>query len=64
MMRNIIDLCNHILLYSDVYYEGEEVTDDIRNAALNLCMKHGDDFCIGFIGNYLQVSREEYSDSL
>jgi len=64
MMRDMIDLCNHILLYTDVYYEGEDVTDDVREDALNLCMKYGDDFCIGFIENYLQVSKEEYSDSL
>ena len=57
-----------ILNYLDKVDAAEAVEQEKQNTrealAFELQMKYGDNFCIGFIENYLQVSKEEYSDSL
>lgn len=54
-MKNIIDVSNHIMLYSNIYCEGEEVTEECLEAALNLILEHGEDFVFNFVKNYLNL---------
>lgn len=63
-MQNLIDICNHILSHPDVYYEGHDPSLDVQEEALNLCLRHGERFCITFVRNYLQVHSEEVDDRL
>jgi hypothetical protein len=58
-MQNIIDMSNHILRFSRCYFETGIVTTVVREDALRLCLKHGDEFCIGFVSTYLKVQGEE-----
>ena len=59
-MQNIIDVSNHILKYSQVYTFEAPVTDLVKEEALQLCLKHGEEFVIMFIENYLKTITEEY----
>jgi len=59
-VQNIIDMCNHILGFSECYFETGIVTPVVREDALRLCQKHGDDFCIRFVSVYLDVQNQEY----
>jgi len=43
------------MLYSNVYCEGEEVTEECLEAALNLILEHGEDFVFNFVKNYLNL---------
>ena len=58
-MQNVIDVSNHILKYSQVYTLDQPVTNLVREEALMLCLKHGEEFIITFIENYLQLAYEE-----
>jgi hypothetical protein len=58
-MQNVIDVSNHILKYSQVYTFEEPVTDLVKEEALQLCLKHGEEFVILFIENYLNLMMEE-----
>tara|TARA_R100000935_G_scaffold42670_1_gene64656 strand:- start:1019 stop:1213 length:195 start_codon:yes stop_codon:yes gene_type:complete len=58
-MRNLIEVSNHILSHSECYLGEEEVTDSMREEALELCLKHGDAFVLDFTRVYLDVQREE-----
>ena len=58
-MQNVIDVSNHILKYSQVYTFEAPVTDLVKEEALQLCLKHGEEFVIVFIENYLQLMMEE-----
>jgi hypothetical protein len=59
-MQNIIDMSNHILGFSECYFETGIVTPVVREDALRLCLKHGDEFCIRFVSIYLEVQNQEY----
>lgn len=61
-MQNLIDMCNHILRFNDCYFETGTVTDTVREDALYLCSKHGDEFCIGFIARYLELQVKEFKN--
>ena len=58
-MKNVIDVSNHILKYSQVYLCQTECTELVRDEALELCYKHGEDFVLKFIENYLKLLSEE-----
>ena len=58
-MQNVIDVSNHILKYSQVYTLEAAVTDLVKEEALQLCLKHGEEFVIMFIENYLKQMTEE-----
>ena len=58
-MQNVIDVSNHILKYSQVYTFEAPVTDLVKEEALQLCLKHGEEFVILFIENYLNLMMEE-----
>ena len=58
-MQNVIDVSNHILKYSQVYTFEAPVTDLVKEEALQLCLKYGEEFVIVFIENYLQLMMEE-----
>ena len=61
-MQHIIDLSNHIMIYSDVYYEGSEVTQDLKEDISCLIGMYGESFCFNFIKNYLTLEeRNEWS---
>ena len=54
-MKNVIDVSNHILKYSQVYTLQAPVTDLVREEALQLCLVHGEEFVINYIENYLNL---------
>jgi hypothetical protein len=58
-MQNVIDVSNHILKYSQVYLCETDCTDLVRDEALELCYKYGEDFVLTFIENYLKLLSEE-----
>ena len=58
-MKDVIDVSNHILKYSQVYLCQTECTELVRDEALELCHKHGEDFVLTFIENYLKLLSEE-----
>ena len=62
-MQNIIDVSNHILKYSQVYTLQAPVTNLVREEALQLCLKHGEEFVINYIENYLTVEETHECDS-
>jgi len=61
-MQNIIDVSNHILKYSQVYTLQAPVTDLVREEALQLCLRHGEDFVINYIENYLTLEESYECD--
>lgn len=58
-MKNIIDVSNHILKYSQVYLCETECTDLVRDEALQLCLEHGEEFVVTFIETYLDTIVKE-----
>lgn len=58
-MKDVIDVSNHILKYSQVYLCQTECTELVRDEALELCYKYGEDFVLTFIENYLKLLSEE-----
>ena len=58
-MEKIIDLSNHIMLYSDIYSGYDEVTDSMRRDAENLMYRYGRQAVLDFVLVYLTVQREE-----
>ena len=58
-MEKVIDLSNHIMLYSDIYSGYDEVTDPMRRDAQYLINKYGKKEVLDFIMVYLTVQREE-----
>jgi hypothetical protein len=58
-MEKIIDLSNHIMLYSDIYSGYDEVTDSMRRDAENLMYRYGKQAVLDFVLVYLTVQREE-----
>jgi len=59
VMQSVIDVINHISKYAKVYHFYEPVGDEVRADALDLCLRHGDDFVITFIENYINLAIEE-----
>ena len=50
------------MIYSDVYYEGSEVTQDLKEDISCLIGMYGESFCFNFIKNYLTLEeRNEWS---
>jgi len=50
------------MIYSDVYYEGSEVTQDLKKDISRLIGMYGENFCFNFIKNYLTLEeRNEWS---
>ena len=43
------------MLYSKIYCEGDEVTEEFLEAVLNLISEHGEDFVFNFVKNYLNL---------
>ena len=61
-MQNVIDVSNQILKYSQVYTLQAPVTDLVREEALQLCLRHGEDFVINYIENYLTLEESYECD--
>ena len=61
-MQNIIDGSNHILKYSQVYTLQVPVTNLVREEALQLCLRHGEEFVINYIENYLTLEETHECD--
>jgi len=59
-MKDVIDVCNHILKYSETYAFRLPPTLELQEEALDLCLIHGEKFVIMFIENYLKTITEEY----
>ena len=60
-MQNIIDVTNHIIKYSQVYNFDAEITDLVKEEALELCSKHGEEFVFNYIENYLSLASRKIS---
>lgn len=60
-MQNIIDVTNHIIKYSQVYNFDAEITDLVKEEALELCLEHGEEFVFNYIENYLGLASREIS---
>ena len=61
-MKYVIDVSNHILKYSQVYTLQAPVTYLVREEALQLCLRHGEDFVINYIENYLTLEESYECD--
>ena len=61
-MQNIIDVSNHILKYSQVYTLQAPVTNLVRDEALQLCLRHGEEFVVNYIENYLTLEETNECD--
>jgi|TARA_R100000455_G_C6133556_1_gene29721 hypothetical protein len=57
-MKNVIDVCNHILYYSEIYLGFEDVSDEMQADALRLTLKHGHEFVEFFVRLYLKTQLE------
>ena len=57
-MNNIIDMCNY-LLKNGIVDSSSDIYEAAQAEALELCLKHGDEFVLGFMREYLKVVREE-----
>lgn len=61
-MQNLIDVSNHIMIYSDVYCDGADASEDLKEDMYALIGMYGEDFCFNFIKNYLTLEeRNEWS---
>ena len=61
-MQNIIDVSNHILKFSQVYTLQAPVTNLVLDEALQLCLRHGEEFVINYIENYLTLEETHECD--
>ena len=61
-MQNIIDVSNHILKYSQVYTLQAPVTNLVRDEALQLCLRLGEEFVVNYIENYLTLEETHECD--
>ena len=61
-MQNIFDVSNHILKYSQVYTLQAPVTNLVRDEALQLCLRHGEEFVVNYIENYLTLEETHECD--
>ena len=61
-MQNIIDVSNHILKYTQVYTLQAPVTNLVRVEALQFCLRHGEEFVINYIENYLTLEETHECD--
>ena len=61
-MQNINDESNQILKYSQVYTLQAPVTNLVREEALQLCLRHGEEFVINYIENYLTLEETHECD--
>ena len=57
-MKNLIDMCNYLLEHG-IVDTSSEIYEEAQAEAFELCLKHGDEFVLGFIREYLKVVREE-----
>ena len=61
-MQNVIDMCNHILYYSNIYCGFEEPSDEMKAHARNLMLEYGEDFTVNFVRVYLQIQTEALNE--
>ena len=61
-MQNIIYVSNHILKYSQVYTLQAPVTNLVRDEALQLCLRLGEEFVVNYIENYLTLEETHECD--
>ena len=59
-MQDIIDLCNHVMVYSDVYHGRHQPPADLMEDMKGLVHQHGEEFCISFLTNYFKL--EEHNE--
>ena len=55
-MKNLIEVSNHIMRYSQVYHLDAPVTPLIIEEVQELCGKYGEEFVSTYIENYLNLA--------
>ena len=54
-MKNLIEVSNHIMRYSQVYHLDAPVTPLVIEEVQDLCQKYGEEFVSTYIENYLSL---------